>query len=48
MIERRAEIEKHRTLTEAEERVYQAVLIDVGVGIDGGTVFSAGGQIYPH
>ena len=28
-----------RALTDAEERVYQAVLIDVGVGIDGGTVF---------
>ena len=39
MIERRAEIEKTRTLTASEERVYQAVLIDVGVGIDGGTVF---------
>lgn len=39
MIARRAEIEKTRTLTEAEERVYKAVLIDVGVGIDGGTVF---------
>ena len=39
MIVRRAEIEKSRTLTEAEERIYQAVLIDIGVGIDGGTVF---------
>ena len=39
MIERRAEIEQTRTLTEAEERIYQAVLIDIGVGIDGGTVF---------
>lgn len=37
MIARRAEL--GRELTEAEERVYQAVLIDVGVGIDGGTVF---------
>ncbi len=27
------------TLSEAEERVYQAVLIEVGVGIDGGKVF---------
>ena len=26
-------------LTEAEEKVYQAVLIEVGVGIDGGVVF---------
>lgn len=39
MIARRAEIEKDRSLTEAEERVFKAVLIDVGVGIDGGTVF---------
>ncbi len=39
MIERRAQIEKERALTDAEERVYKAVLIDVGVGIDGGTVF---------
>ncbi len=39
MIARRVEIEKERSLTEAEERVYKAVLIDVGVGIDGGTVF---------
>lgn len=36
---RRAEIEKARPLTEAEERVFKAVLIDVGVGIDGGNVF---------
>ena len=39
MIARRAEIEQSRTLTEAEERIYKAVLIDIGVGIDGGTVF---------
>lgn len=39
MIERRVELEKKRPLTEAEERVYQAVLIDIGVGIDGGRVF---------
>ena len=39
MILRRKEIEKQRTLTEAEENVYKAVLIDVGVGIDGGNVF---------
>lgn len=37
MIERKAEL--GRELTEAEERVFQAVLIDVGVGIDGGNVF---------
>ena len=39
MIERRKEIEKTRQLTESEENVFQAVLIDVGVGVDGGTVF---------
>lgn len=39
MVARRSQIEKKRALTEAEERIYQAVLIDVGVGIDGGTVF---------
>jgi len=39
MIERRAVIEKTRLLTEAEDRVFKAVLIDVGVGIDGGNVF---------
>jgi len=35
----RAEIERTRPLTPAEERVFKAVLINVGVGIDGGTVF---------
>lgn len=39
MIEKRAQIERSRALTEAEERIYQAVLIDIGVGIDGGNVF---------
>ncbi|MBR5645303.1 MAG: adenylate/guanylate cyclase domain-containing protein [Treponema sp.] len=39
MIERRQEIEKTRKLTESEERVFEAVLLDVGVGIDGGKVF---------
>ena len=39
MIARRKEIEEKRQLTESEERVYQAVLLDVGVGIDGGNVF---------
>ncbi|HOE07465.1 MAG TPA: adenylate/guanylate cyclase domain-containing protein [Treponemataceae bacterium] len=39
LIERRKEIEKDHVLTEAEERVYKAVLLDVGVGIDGGKVF---------
>lgn len=36
---RREEIEKKRKLTESEERVFQAVMVDVGVGIDGGKVF---------
>ncbi len=36
---RRQEIEKTRSLTESEERVFQAVMVDVGVGIDGGKVF---------
>ncbi|MBP5403210.1 MAG: adenylate/guanylate cyclase domain-containing protein [Treponema sp.] len=39
MKERRKEIEKKRKLTAAEDRVYKAVLLDIGVGIDGGTVF---------
>ena len=39
MIERRKEIEKEHKLTESEERIYKAVLLDVGVGIDGGIVF---------
>ena len=39
MIVRRKEVEKTRSLTESEERIFQAVLIDIGVGIDGGTVF---------
>ena len=39
MIQKRIEIEKKRSLSESEERVYQAVLLDVGVGIDGGNVF---------
>lgn len=39
MKERRVEIEKTRKLTEAEDRVYQAALLDIGVGIDGGNVF---------
>lgn len=39
MKKRRADIEKQRPLTESEERVFEAVLIDVGVGIDGGKVF---------
>jgi class 3 adenylate cyclase len=40
MHKRREEIiEQRGSLTEAEERVYEAVLIEVGVGIDGGEVF---------
>lgn len=36
---RKTEIEKERILTEDEERIFKAVLLDVGVGIDGGEVF---------
>jgi len=36
---REALLKKHGALTEGEERVYRAVLIEVGVGIDGGEVF---------
>lgn len=39
IIVRREEIEKKRKLTLAEERVYKACLVDIGVGIDGGKVF---------
>jgi len=39
MLERRKEIEQERQLTESEEKVFQAVMLDVGVGIDGGNVF---------
>ena len=39
MLGRREEIEKTRKLTESEEKVFQAVMVDVGVGIDGGKVF---------
>ena len=39
MKKRREEIEKKRKLTESEDRIFQAVLLDVGVGIDGGNVF---------
>ena len=39
MLARREEIESQRKLTESEERVFQAVMVDVGVGIDGGKVF---------
>lgn len=36
---RREEIEKKRKLTESEEKIFIAVSLDVGVGIDGGNVF---------
>ncbi|MBR5402454.1 MAG: adenylate/guanylate cyclase domain-containing protein [Treponema sp.] len=36
---RRQEIEKKRKLTESEEKIFIAVSLDVGVGIDGGNVF---------
>lgn len=36
---RREEVLKVRELTESEERVFHAVSLDVGVGIDGGNVF---------
>ena len=36
---RRTEIEKKRKLTESEEKIFIAVSLDVGVGIDGGNVF---------
>ncbi|MBE6354200.1 adenylate/guanylate cyclase domain-containing protein [Treponema sp.] len=39
MTERKENIEKNRPLTESEQKVFQAVLIDIGVGIDGGNVF---------
>ncbi len=39
MVKRRDEIEKTRELTESEQRIFEAVLLDVGVGIDGGNVF---------
>lgn len=39
MESRRRVLEQERPLTECEERVYEAVMLDVGVGIDGGNVF---------
>ena len=40
MLERRQKlIEMHGELTDEEERISNAVLLEVGVGIDGGTVF---------
>ncbi|MDR0375867.1 MAG: adenylate/guanylate cyclase domain-containing protein [Treponema sp.] len=39
MLECRMAIEQTRRLTEREEEVFRAVFLDIGVGIDGGTVF---------
>ncbi len=40
MTQRKKELEsKNGRLSEAEERIYKAVLLEVGVGIDGGNVF---------
>jgi class 3 adenylate cyclase len=39
MIEQRNILERERRLTEREEQVFKAVLLDIGVGIDGGSVF---------
>jgi len=40
MTQRKKELEEQNgRLTEAEERIYRAVLLEVGVGIDGGNVF---------
>lgn len=36
---RRVEIEQLRKLTDSEQKVFEAVSVDVGVGIDGGNVF---------
>ena len=39
MVERKNEIEKDRALSPSELQVFEAVLLDVGVGVDGGNVF---------
>ena len=39
MVERKNEIEKERALSPSELQVFEAVLLDVGVGVDGGNVF---------
>lgn len=39
MESRKIEIEQNRNLTDSELKVFEAVLLDVGVGIDGGEVF---------
>ncbi len=38
LADKRNEVEQKRKLTESEEKVFQAILVDVGVGIDGGMV----------
>jgi hypothetical protein len=38
-VEREKILERRGSLTDQEERVYKAVLVEVGVGIDGGQVF---------
>lgn len=38
LAEKRKEVEQKRKLTESEEKVFKAILVDVGVGIDGGMV----------
>ncbi len=39
MFDRRREIERTRPLSEAEDRVFKVMLLNIGVGIDGGLVF---------
>lgn len=36
---KKQEIEQHRKLDDSEQKIFEAVSVDVGVGIDGGTVF---------
>ncbi|NLC92453.1 MAG: adenylate/guanylate cyclase domain-containing protein [Treponema sp.] len=38
LYEKRSEVEKKRKLTASEEKVFNAISVDVGVGIDGGMV----------
>ena len=37
--QKKVQIEEKRKLTDAEDKVYRACLIEIGVGLDGGTVF---------
>ncbi|GMO62229.1 MAG: hypothetical protein Ta2A_08730 [Treponemataceae bacterium] len=39
MAQKRAETEKERALDKKEKEAFDAVMLDIGVGIDGGTVF---------